>query len=435
MGLFDLIKGSREMKLDMQDTIDDPTSGMVDGTYSNTIAINEDSVLKIAALNQGISIVSSTIASMPIYLHRDNEGYNEVFYDDPRSRILSGMANETLTSFNLKYNLIKDLILYGNAYAKIIRNGEEVSLVYLPTSIVNPKHDNTGYFFEIRSYQTDVQGERYDAEIVDYYDMLVLIRNAKYNSLTGTGLLEHASEVFKIALREDEYVNNIFSNGLSVKALITSKTPFKKEIKEQLKADLKNLYSGSSAAGKTMVLEGDINLVPLSLTPTDVKLIDQKKLTVTDIARFLNMPKHMLNLDRSQGTYSNILQEKLQLLTNTLTPYIVAIEEAFNQKLLTEEEQKSGYHFKFDTQELLRLSPSENSEYMLKLYQERIVTLEEVRASLNLGADTEIINELKQYDKIMTNNYMSELSEDKKVEVSKEESSPKEEINENENSQ
>lgn len=435
MGLFDLIKGNREMKLDMQETVEDTTSGMVDGSQTNTIAINEDNVLKIAALNQGINIISSTIAAMPIYLHKDNEGFNEVFYDDPRSRILSGMANEALTSYNLKYNLIKDLILYGNAYAKIVREGENVSLVYLPVDIVVPKHDNTGYFFEVKAYQTSVQGERYDAEIVDYYDMLVLIRNAKHNSLKGVGLLEHASEVFKIALREDEYVNNIFSNGLSVKALITSKTPFKKEIKEQLKADLKNLYSGSSAAGKTMVLEGDISLVPLSLTPTDVKLIDQKKLTVTDIARFLNMPKHMLNLDRSQGTYSNILQERLQLLTNTLTPYTVAIEEAFNQKLLTEEEQKSGYCFKFDTQELLKLSPSENSDYMLKLYQEKIVTLEEVRASLNLGADTEIINELKQYDKVMTDNYMKEVSEDKEVEVSKDGPTPKEESNENEDSQ
>ena len=72
---------------------------------------------------------------------------------------------------------------------------------------------------------------------------------------------------------------------------------------------------------------------------------------------------------------------------------------------------------------------------MLKLYQEKIVTLEEVRASLNLGADTEIINELKQYDKVMTDNYMKEVSEDKEVEVSKDGPTPKEESNENEDSQ
>lgn len=413
MGILDLFKkNNNEVKINLMS--DDTSSGMVDGeaSASTTVSITEDTVVKVAALNQGINIISDTIASMPIYLHKDNSGFQETLFDDSRSRILSGMANEVLTSFNLKHNLIKDLILYGNAYAKIERNGDEVDLIYLPNSVVTPKCDNNGIFFEVKSYQTDVQGEKFKAEVVDYYDMLVLIKNAKYNSITGVGLLEQASEVLTMAIQESNYMNNIFANGLSTKALITSKTPFKREVKEQLKSDLKDLYSGAAAAGKTMVLEGDISVVPLSLTPTDVKLLEQKKLTITDIARFLNIPKHMLNLDRSQGTYSNIIQERLQLLTNTLTPFTVAIEEAFNQKLLTEEEQKDGYYFKFDTQELLRLSPSDNADYMLKLYKEKIVTLEEVRASLNLGGDIEIIEELKKYQELSRKSFEDEVNKD-----------------------
>lgn len=446
MGILDLFrKKDNEIKINMMEV----SSGMVDGNNRNTsVAISEETVMKVAALNQGISIIADTIASIPIYLQKDDSGFQHILYDDPRSRILSGMANEILTSFNLKHNLIKDLIIYGNAYAKIVRSGDAVDLIYLPNSVVKPKRDNSGIFFEIQSYSTDVQGEKNQAEIVDYYDMLVLIRNPKFNSITGVGLLEQAEEVLKLSIQEDRYMNNIFENGLSTKALLTSKTPFKKEVKEQLKLDLKNLYSGSSAAGKTMVLEGDISLVPLSLTPTDVKLLEQKKQSVTDIARFLNIPKHMLNLDRSQGTYSNIVQERLQLLTNTLTPYLVAIEEAFNQKLLTEEEQKSGYYFKFDTQELLRLSPSDNADYMLKLYKENIVTLEEVRASLNLGGDAEVISELKGYQEAKKeelankNSLEKEPKElDKVEEVIQEEDEEKntpkkkKEKNENENSQ
>ena len=160
-----------------------------------------------------------------------------------------------------------------------------------------------------------------------------------------------------------------------------------------------------------LVLEGDVSVLPLSLTPTDIKLIENKHFTISEIARFLNIPKHMLSLDRQQGTYSNITQERLQLLTNTLTPYVVAIEGALNQKLLTEEEQNAGYYFQFNTSEMMKLTPEDNANYMLSLYKENVVTLEEVRASLNLGGDEETIAQLKKVDTIKEKQLMKEMEE------------------------
>lgn len=379
------------------------SSGLVTETSSSqSISITEDVALKIASLNQGVSIIADTIASLPIYLYKEDNGFQEYFPFDARSRALSNMANEVLTSFNLKRNLIKDLILYGNAYAKIVRgkNGE-ISLHYLPNSVVTPKKDNTGYFFQVQSHSTGVMGENVQGEIVDYGDMLVFIRNPKYNSITGTGILEYASQILETSVRETNYMSNLFKNGLSAKAVLTSKTPFKKEVKEQLKADLKEFYSGAENAGKMMVLEGDIDVLPLSLTPADIKLIDNKHFSISEIARFLNIQKHLLNLDRGQGTYSNIVQERLMLLQNTLLPYTVILEEGINQKLLEESEKKDGtYYFKFDTSELLKLTPEDQAQYMINLYKENIVTLEEVRATLNLGGDAETIDRLNKYQEV-----------------------------------
>lgn len=402
MGIFsDVFKkadDNSEVKIDMGiSTVS--TSGLVRETSGvTTVSVTEDTAMKIAALNQGISIIADTIASMPVYLYKEDNGFQQYVPNDTRSKALSGMANDVLTSFNLKRNLIKDLILYGNAYAKIVREKDgRVQLVYLPTSIVTPKKDNTGYFFQVQSYSTDVMGEQVPAEIIDYSDMLVFIRNPKYNSVSGVGILEHASQVLETSIRETNYMSNLFKNGLSAKAVLSSKTPFKKEVKEQLKSDLKEFYSGADNAGKMMVLEGDINVLPLSLTPADIKLIDNKNFTISEIARFLNIQKHLLNLDRGQGTYSNITQERLMLLQNTLTPYTVILEEAFNQKLLTEEEINAGnYYFSFNTAEMLKLTPEDQATYMINLYNNNIVTIEEVRATLNLGGDSETIANLNK---------------------------------------
>lgn len=417
MGWTDIFKSAdsgKSQTFSLNDTKAQITSGLVRATdsLSNTAStsMDEDTAMKIASLHQGINIIADTIASMPVYLHKETDGFQQTLFEDPRCNILSGMANEVLTSFNLKKNMIKDLILYGNSYAKIRREGDRVLLDYLPTEVVTAKKDNSGYYFQVQAYSTDVMGEKHPAEVVDYFDMLVLIRNPKHNSITGVGLLEYASDVLSMSTHETTYMINLFRNGLSAKAVLNSKTPFKKEIKEQLKSDLQEFYSGYNNAGKMMVLEGDISVLPLSLTPTDIKLIENKNLTITEIARFLNIQKHLLNLDRGQGTYSNITQERLMLLQNTLTPYCVAIEEALNQKLLTEDEIAQGYYFQFNTSDMLKLTPEDNAKYMLELYRENVVTLEEVRATLNLGGDSEVIAELKKFQAIRLNYITQQMS-------------------------
>lgn len=362
-------------------------------TYDN---LDEETAMKIGAIFQGVTIISDTISSLSCYLYRDTDGYNEVFYDDPRSRVLSGMANEVLSAFNLKKSMIKDVILYGNAYAKIEREGKNISLRYLPVNVVTPAMDNNGYYFEVASYSTEVNGENREKEIVDFADMLILTRHNKYNSIVGKGLLDYANEILSMSSQESKYMYGLLANGLSAKAILTSSTPYRKEIKEKLKQDLRSFYSGASNSGKMMLLEGDVKIIPLTLTPTDLRLIESKNFTIAEIARFLNIPKHMLGLDRQQGTYSNITQERLQLLTNTLMPYVTMIEQAMTQKLLTPQEIEQGYYFEFDTSELMKMTPEDQSSYMLKLFDANIVTIEEVRSTLGLGGDAETIAQLKR---------------------------------------
>ena len=443
MGLFDkILKSSTTSKDEVVHTI--PTSSLVRGNSAYAIdengnmqiaTVDEDTALKIGALYQGVSIIADTISSLPMYLYREEDGFHEVFYNDARSKTLSNMANPTLSAFNFKKAMIRDLILRGNAYAKIERTGKEVNLTYLPTEVVNPKKDNNGYYYEVQSYSTDVSGEKYEAEIVDETDMLIMTMNNKYNSVTGRGLLDYANDILATSTEESKYMYNLLANGLSSKAILNTKTPFKREIKEQLKRDLKSMYSGANNAGKIMLLEGDVNVLPLAMTPTDMKLLENKAFNISEIARFLNIPKHLLNLDKQQGTYSNIVQERLQLLQNTLMPYVVVFEQAVNTKLLEESETSKGFYFKFDTLELMKMTPSDQADYMLKLFDANVVTIEEVRATLGLGGDADTIAQLRLIQDAKTKNAINTSNQEKEETNEKEEVVPKKEeiVKENEN--
>lgn len=409
MGLSDFFKLSTRGQTETYDVNEDSASDSVSSSSTN-ITIDEDTAMKISALYQGINIICDTIGAMPIYLYKEIDGYQQVVEDDKRNLVLSHMANQVLSSLNLKRSMLKDLILNGNAYAIINRMGENIELEYVPLEYVTPKKDGTGYYFEVQSFTTDVLGERFEKRIVDYSDMLVLIRNNKYNSIQGKGLLDYAALSLDMATEENTYMSNLFKNGLSAKAILNAKNGLKGDLKTKLKRDLLDFYSGSKNAGRMLVLEGDFDLKSLSLSPTDLKLIENKNFTITDIARYLNIPKHLLNIDRQQGTYSNITQERLQLLQNTLLPYVIALEDACNQKLLTEEEIMQGYYFKCNTTEMLKLTPEDQAKYMLDLYREGIVVVDEVRAALNLSGDAETINELKKMQLLKYNVTLSEMT-------------------------
>ena len=366
--------------------IDFSRSGLtIGGNQANDL--DEDIAFTIAALYQGISVISDAIASMNIYLYDyDENGNIRKLETDYRNYLLNNMANPYLTAFNLKKAILKDIILYGNGYANVDKNtrGKISSLEYIPANYVIPGADNFGYYYDVSSINTGVTGEIKESRRIDEFNMLNVVVNPVANSIKGKGILDYAKETLAIANQENTYVKNLFLNGLSAKAILNSKTPFKKETKEKLRQDLLNFYSGSQNAGKMLVLEGDIAVQSLALTPADINLIQNRNLTVTEIARFLNIPKHLLNLDRGQGTYSNITQERLQLIQSTLVPYVTNFQQALNNILLTPAEKKSGYHFNFDANETLKLTPQEQADYLVKLLDSNIMTANEVRRKLNM---------------------------------------------------
>ena len=94
-----------------------------------------------------------------------------------------------------------------------------------------------------------------------------------------------------------------------------------------------------------------------------------------------------------------------------------------NQKLLEDAEKEAGYYFKFDVSEIMKMTPTEQSEYVLSLFEANVLTIEEVRLQLGLGADSETINQLKQIQAAKT---AAAISIDENIEV---DDTPKDENN------
>ena len=87
--------------------------------------VNERSAMQMTAVYACVRILSESIASLPVHLYQNqDEGSKTRAVKHPLYRILHDEPNPEMTSFVFRETLMTHLLLWGNAYAQIIRNGK-----------------------------------------------------------------------------------------------------------------------------------------------------------------------------------------------------------------------------------------------------------------------------------------------------------------------
>ncbi len=375
MGIFSKLISTSDLpdttKVGINDTI-------VDGETISFTNVNEETARKVVALQSGIDLIANAISTLPCYLYRRNKDGERVKVDDYRNYLLNASPSETVVASNLKYNIVKNLILKGNSYTLITYDklGKVKELLYLKNVTVGKVKLSDGtvnfkYSFTLNDkYMT-----------VNHHEMINIIKdNDDSCSYKGRGVLEKGMELLNIAASENKYAYSSL-NGVNVKGYLSKDTKLSSEAKENLKESWKKFYTGADKTS-TPILEEGLEFKQLNLKPAEIELLQSRQFTIKQIAMLLNIPFSYL-VD-SASSYNNSAEEALRFLRQTLSPYIRLMEENFNKYLLTEKEKGQGYFFEFDTQEILRVSVKEQIDYLDKATKGGLMTLAESRRKLNL---------------------------------------------------
>ena len=95
--------------------------------------VSERSAMQMTAVYSCVRILSEAIASLPLHVYRYTDtGGKEKATDLPLYRLLHDEPNKEMTSFCFRETLMTHLLLWGNAYAQIIRNGRGEVLELYP---------------------------------------------------------------------------------------------------------------------------------------------------------------------------------------------------------------------------------------------------------------------------------------------------------------
>ena len=309
--------------------------------------------MQMTAVYACVRILSEAIAGLPLHLYRYNdEGGKEKALDHPLYLLLHDEPNPEMSSFVFRETLMTHLLLWGNAYAQIIRNGKgEVVALYplMPNRMTVDRDDKGQLYYSYQMSNSDAPTMPGGTVRLKPSDVLH-VPGLGFDGLVGYSPIAMAKNAIGLAIATEEYGAKFFANGATPGGLLeypgTVKDP------DRVRESWNRGFSGSQNAGKVAILEEGMKYTPISIAPEQAQFLETRKFQINEIARIFRVPPHMVG-DLEKSSFSNIEQQSLEFVKYTLDPWVVRWEQSIQRTLLTADEKKR-YFVKFNLEGLLR---------------------------------------------------------------------------------
>jgi HK97 family phage portal protein len=323
------------------------------GGSSSGKPVNEHTAMQMTAVYSCVRILAEAVAGLPLHLYKytDNEG-KEKALSHPLYFLLHDEPNPEMSSFVFRETLMSHLLLWGNAYAQIIRNGkgEVLALYPLMPNRMRVDRDSKGNLYY--SYT------RYQDEAPTMSGMTVTLRPSDvlhipglgFDGLVGYSPIAMAKNAIGLAMATEEYGAKFFANGAAPGGVLEHPGTIKDP--QKVKDSWNMAYQGSSNAHRVAVLEEGMKYQPIGISPEQAQFLETRKFQINEIARIFRVPPHMVG-DLEKSSFSNIEQQSLEFVKYTLDPWVIRWEQAISRSLLRMDEKKQLFA-KFNVDGLLR---------------------------------------------------------------------------------
>ena len=346
--LFGLFKSRRKV----QNTLNGSGYRFMMGGSTSGKKVNERSAMQMTAVYACVRILSESIASLPVHLYQyESEGNKAKAVKHPLYRILHDEPNPEMTSFVFRETLMTHLLLWGNAYSQIIRNGKgEVIGLYplMPNRMTVDRDSNGQIIYQYQMQDSDAHTGKSGSVTLRPSEVLH-VPGLGFDGLVGYSPIAMAKNAIGLSIATEEYGAKFFANGATPGGILefpgTVKNP------ESIRESWNQGFSGSNAH-KVAILEEGMKYTPISISPEQAQFLETRKFQIDEIARIFRVPPHMVG-DLEKSSFSNIEQQSLEFVKYTLEPWIIRWEQSLNRALLTEKE-KPDYFVKFNVDGLLR---------------------------------------------------------------------------------
>ena len=338
----------------IEDNVRDSGQTFVFGKADSGERVDEKSAMQIATVYACVRLLAETVAGLPLHLYisKDGGSAKEKATDHPLYRLLYRQPNPEMTSFSFREVMMTHLLLWGNCYAQIVRDGKNgvLGLYPLLPENVEVDRDEKGQIFYIYHAYTDEKPGENNRDIYFRRDEIFHVPGLGFNGLVGFSPIAMMKNALGTTLAVEKYGSSFFKNGAQPSGVLEHPGVLKDPSK--IRENWSAVYGGANNAHKVAVLEEGMQYKAISLPPEDSQFLSTRQFGVTEICRIFRVPPHMVQ-NMEHATFSNIEHQSIDFVVHTLTPWLVRFEQAIIKDLLLPNEQDE-YFPKFNVDGLLR---------------------------------------------------------------------------------
>jgi HK97 family phage portal protein len=319
---------------------------LVGSTVDAGVVVNEKTSMQLSSVFAAIRILSESIGSLPLKIYqRRSDGGKDLAVNHPLTRMFSGVPNAEQTPQELLEFIMVSALMRGTGYNEIIRDGSgnPKSLEPLNAADVSVKRDNNGQLFY--DYKTENGSKILTSRNV------WRVPNMGADGVTGYSILGQARQSLGVSIATERHAAKTFANGTRVPAVFEMDGHLEDEAFERLKGDLK-AHAGVDSANTALLLEHGIKYHQVGMSHDDAQFLESRTFQVGEIARWFNVPLHMLS-ELSKSSFNNIEHQGIEFVTYSLRPWCKRIEQTITRDLITPS-QRGRFFAEFTMDALLR---------------------------------------------------------------------------------
>jgi len=224
------------------------------------------------------------------------------------------------------------MLLYGDWMNEIeFRRGEPVAIWPIPPWLVEIRRGNNGYLFYDVNMPSGEQ-RRLSSERVLH------IKNLSVDGLRGMSCIRAGAEAIGLSLATEEFGSKFFSQGANLSGIAEHPGKLSDEAYKRLVKDLPEKYAGLGNAHRIMLLEEGMKFQRIGIPPNEGQFLETRKFQVAEIGRLFGISQLHKIGDLERATFSNIEEQNIDFVVDTIRPILVNIEQEFNYKLFRDDE-------------------------------------------------------------------------------------------------
>ncbi len=310
---------------------------------------NDRSALTFSAYWRGVNYLSGVIAAIPWALQKvdPQTGAMSRLRTHPIDRMLSLRANPLMSAFTARQTLLAHRITHGYGIAEIQKtlDGRPVAFWPIEPNRVTPK---------LAPDRTLV----YIVQQPDGTEIPLMPENALhfpglgFDGITSYSVLHYARRTIQSGISGDEFAKGLWDNAAMVGGIVSHPETLSDEAYQRLRDEFEEKFVGAANRGRPIIGEEGIKFTPMAIPPEDAQFIENRYFSIEEMARWLGIPPHKM-MDNRNATYSNVEEQNLEVIGDTIVPIIESMEQEANFKLLGAQ-QKNVYTTQMDVGQLSR---------------------------------------------------------------------------------